>query len=189
MAEFAEPKPSRHEFSAAYAGAGREHDHSIDVQLLAPALLAFGKLLREANYEFNGKKSTSKVLVVSDFEHKCFNINFELVLNLYEHLKSFVASEDVRSAKDILEWVGILAPPIGAPLSYFGFLKWRRGRKVKSVEPIVDVDKSGMVEVRVEGDGNTIEVHNHVYALSRIPRPLELLGTLCCRWETMVLTN
>jgi hypothetical protein len=47
---------SKHEFSIAYDGAALAEagDHSIDVQTLAPALLAFGKLIREANTEFNG---------------------------------------------------------------------------------------------------------------------------------------
>ena len=71
---------SRKEFSVAYSGIGRSDDHSIDVETLAPALLAFGKLIREANRQTNGTSTTAKVLVVSDFEHKCFNINFEVVL-------------------------------------------------------------------------------------------------------------
>lgn len=74
---------SRKEFSVAYSGKAREEDHSIDVESLAPALLAFGKLIREANSEANGKSATSKVFVISDFEHKCFNINFEVVLTYY----------------------------------------------------------------------------------------------------------
>jgi hypothetical protein len=55
MAELEEPAMSRQEFSVAYLGDHRHDDHSIDVQVLAPALLAFGRLLREANNEFNGK--------------------------------------------------------------------------------------------------------------------------------------
>ena len=68
---------SRHGFSVAYDG--KDAEHSIDVESLAPALLAFGKLIREANVEFNGKRATAKVVVVSDFEHKCFNINFDVM--------------------------------------------------------------------------------------------------------------
>jgi len=44
---------SKHEFSVAYDGvalqADAHHAHSIEVQTLAPALLAFGTLIREAN--------------------------------------------------------------------------------------------------------------------------------------------
>jgi hypothetical protein len=167
---------SRHEFSIAYDGAtlATAGDHSIDVQTLAPALLAFGKLIREANSEFNGKKSTAKVLVVSDFEHKCFNINFEVVLSLFEQIKTLLSSESVKTAKDVLEWLGLLGVPTGivGGVSYLGFLKWKDGRKVIDAKPLTDRDHAGYVEVQVQGDGNTIQVHNHVYELSKNPRAL-----------------
>ncbi|RDV04075.1 hypothetical protein DXH78_05425 [Undibacter mobilis] len=164
---------SRHEFSVAYLGKDRVDDHSIDVQSLAPALLAFGRLLREANSEFNGKKSTAKVLVVSDFEHKCFNINFELVVGLYEQVKQLLATEQMQSAKNVLEWVGIVAgPPVAVTGTYLGYLKWRRGRKIESVKPLIDTDKTGMVEVRIQGDGNAVHIHQHIHKLSENPKAL-----------------
>ena len=113
MAESESREVSKHKFSIAYDGeALKTADvHSIDVQALAPALLSFGRLIREANSEFNGKRSTAKVLVVSDFEHKCFNINFEVVIGLYEQVKTLLGSEPVKSAKEVLEWLGLLGVP------------------------------------------------------------------------------
>ncbi len=167
------PSMSRHEFSVSYLGKNRADDHSIDVQTLAPALLAFGRLLREANSEFNGKKSTAKVLVVSDFEHKCFNINFELVVSLYEQVKLLLATDQMQSAKNVLEWIGIVAaPPTAIAGTYLGYLKWRRGRKVESVTPLIDSDKAGIVEVRVEGDRNAVHIHQTIYKLSENPKAL-----------------
>lgn len=167
---------SKHDFSIAYDGAAlaERGDHSIDVQTLAPALLAIGKLIREANTEFNGKRSTAKVLVVSDFEHKCFNINFEVVLSLFEQVRTLLSSESVKTAKDVLEWLGLLGVPTGAVggLSYLAFLRWKNGRKVIEAKPLTDIDHAGTVEVRVEGDGNAVHVHNHVYQLSENPRAL-----------------
>jgi hypothetical protein len=164
---------SRHEFSIAYDGEAlaAADAHSIDVQLLAPALLAFGKLIREANTEFNGKKSTAKVLVVSDFEHKCFNIDFEVVLHLFEKVKSLLHIEEVKTAKEVLEWLGLLGVPTGI-LTYLAYLVVKRGRKVESVKPLVDADKTGVVQVTFEGDSNSVQVHNHVYNLSENPRAL-----------------
>lgn len=176
MPEVETREMSRHEFSIAYDGAAlvAEGDHSIDVQMLAPALLAFGKLIREANTEFNGKKSTSKVLVVSDFEHKCFNINFEVVLGIIEQIKTLLGSEPVKTAKEVLEWLGLLGIPTGAVggLSYLGYLKWKDGRKVTEKIPLTDTDHSGVVQVKVEGDGNSVHVHKHVYNLSENARAL-----------------
>lgn len=142
------------------------------MQTLAPALLAFGKLLREANNEFNGKKSTAKVLVVSDFEHKCFNINFELVVGMYDQVRTFLGLDQVKTAKEVLEWVGILKPSLGAGLGFLAYLKWRKGRPVEVTNPLVDADQNGTVEVRVVGQGNTVHVHQHVFNLSQNPTAL-----------------
>ncbi len=143
------------------------------MQALAPALLAFGKLIREANAEFNGKKSTAKVLVVSDFQHKCFNINFEVVLSLFEQIKTLLGDDSVKTAKDILEWLGLLgAPPVAGVLTYLGFLKLKDGRKVEEVQELKDTKESGIVQVRIQGEGNVVNVHNHIVHLSENPRAL-----------------
>ena len=62
MAEPEGAQVSRQSFSVAYDGKARADDHTIDVNTLAPALLAFGRLLKEGNLAFNGKKATAKVL-------------------------------------------------------------------------------------------------------------------------------
>lgn len=153
----------KQEFSVAYDGSSRVDDHTIDVETLAPALLAMGKLIREANAEFNGKDSTSRVLVVSDFEHKCFNINYEIILSYIRDVQTLLDVEEVKSAKDLLEWIGILAKPILGSLTVFGFLKWRNGREI--VEKKVDTD-TGIVTVQVKGDNNSVQVTNNVLNLS-----------------------
>ena len=165
---------SRHVFSVAYDGKALTDGqaHSIDVQALAPALLAFGKLIREANAEFNGKKSTAKVLVVSDFEHRCFNINFEAIIGLFEQIKTLIGSADAKSAKDILQWLGLLGVPGLGTLTYLAFLKLKNGRKVTIKEPITDTDKSGTVKITFEGTVESVEVHNHIYNLSENPKAL-----------------
>jgi hypothetical protein len=164
---------SKHEFSIAYDGEALAVDgnHSIDVQALAPALLAFGRLIREANTEFNGKRSTAKVRVVSDFEHRCFNINFEVVVGLYHQLRDLLGAEHIKTAKEVLEWLGLLGVPVSATglLGYLGYLRVRAGRKVVEAKPITDADRTGTIEVKFEGDGNSVHVHQHVYNLSENP--------------------
>lgn len=170
-----DPEMSRKKFSVAYNGADRLSDHSIDVDLLAPALLAFGKLIREANKEINGKSATANVLVVSDFEHKCFNINFEVVLTLLEQIKSLIGTQEAKDAKEILEWLdllsGVATGAVGT-LGFLGFLKWRKGRKIGDVTEVKDSDQSGMVSVRIEGDDNPVTIHNHTWNLANNPRAL-----------------
>jgi hypothetical protein len=98
---------SRQAFSIAYNGEGRRDVHSMDVEALAPALLAFGRLIREANTEINGKNATSKVLVTTDFENKCFFINFETILGIVRYVRSLLGDDSVKTAKEILEWIGL----------------------------------------------------------------------------------
>ena len=48
----------------------------MDVADLAPALLALGELIKQTT--FNGDAAKVNLIVQSDFEHKCFQINLEL---------------------------------------------------------------------------------------------------------------
>lgn len=165
---------SRHAFSIAYAGASHDGEHIINVETLAPALLAFGKLLREANAELNGDRAKANVYVVSDFEHKCFNINFDLLVGFYEQVKNLVKEGDIQDAKNILEWIGLLAaPPSVAGASFFAYLKWKKGRKTANVTYLVDESQKGNVSVRVEGDNNPIIINHNVYNLSQNPKALK----------------
>ena len=168
---------SRQAFAVAYDGALRPDDHSIDVQTLAPALMAFGRLLREANSGFNGKKAKTKVVVVSDFEHKCFNINFELLVGIYDQVKDFLGIDQTKTAKEVLEWVGLLKTPVisGASvaagrLSYLQFLKWRKGREI--TEEQTESTPAGLITVIIKGDGNTVDISPDVLRLAKNPKAL-----------------
>jgi hypothetical protein len=168
MPDTKEPEMSRHQFSIAYDGDARAEDHTMDVELLGPALSGIGKLIREANSEINGPKAKANVFVVSDFEHKCFQINFETVLTYYEQLKTFLDSSEVQSAKNIVEWIGLAWTATTLPIAtYLGYLKYRNGRKVVDKSEYVDQDGNGMVSVKFEGDHNHIHVHQHTYDLGQ----------------------
>ena len=78
-------------------------DHAMDVRDLAPAMLALGDLIREANHEINEGRSKVNLLVNSDFEHGCFNINFELVQSLLEQVKTLIDDDNIKTAKEVLE--------------------------------------------------------------------------------------
>lgn len=167
-------KVDRHEFSISYAGSKKEDVHSIDVQVLAPALLAISKLVREASKEFNqDNKLKAEILVVSHFEHKCFNINFELVLSFYEQIKTLIASDDVKSAKEILEWLGLLGlTSSGGLLTYLAYLRWKKGRKIRKKKIVKTEDGSNQLEVKVDGERNSVLITQNVFNLSENPRAL-----------------
>lgn len=152
---------TRQSFEVAYDGDGT---HSMDVQELAPALLAFGRLVREANAELNGKRATVKVLVQSDFEHKCFNISFDVVQSILHMIAGFLKSEEVKTARQILIDLGIIGG--GSGLGLFTYLKLRKGRPVTEVR---DTDQQGVVIVQF-GDGNSATVIRDALELSQSSR-------------------
>ena len=155
-------------------------NHAIDVNHLAPALLSIGDLCKLANEKFNGERASVKVLVSVDAEHSCFELSFELVQTIYDMALSLIKNDDVKNAKQILEWLGIIT--MGAtPVGLFKLLKWLRGRKIES-QTLVNQDGKNVVEIKVEGDSNminvypqTMELYNDVEAIKstqKIVKPL-----------------
>jgi hypothetical protein len=153
---------SRQAFQVAYDGRVLDQ-HSMDVQELAPALLAFGRLIRETNVQLNGNKAKVRVLVTSDFEHKCFNINFEVVQNILQQISALLETEGLKDAKDILAALGIGG---GGGFGLFQYLKWKAGRETE----IKETTGSGDIIIETKGDGNTITVTRNVLMLSENPK-------------------
>src|SRR6266516_250933 len=158
---------SRQAFQIAYEGAAASA-HSMDVEALAPALLGFGRLIRESNAVINQNKTTVKVLVTSDFEHKCFSVDFEVVQSIMQRIKTLLHDDNVETARNLLQTIGIIGSAGGAIGTLFGFLKWKQGRKLKSVQQISDIASSGVVllQIQIEGDGNIIQIPRDVLRLA-----------------------
>lgn len=164
----------REKFQVAYVGDVGGY-HSMDVETLAPALLAFGKLIRAANSELNRDRATMKVLVDSQFEHRCFLVNFEAFQIVLDHVKDFLNDEGVKHAGDVLQKIGVLGGTVTTGL--FGYLKWRRGRKVESVQEVSN--SPGALIIKLEGEGHTLQIGKDVFRLAQNPEVLEAVeGTL-----------
>jgi hypothetical protein len=165
---------NRKRFQVAYVS-DDDSDHSMDVESLAPALLAFGKLIRAANTELNQNRATMKVLVNSEFEHKCFLINFETLQTILDQVKDFLNDVGVKKAGDVLQKVGVLGGTVATGV--FGYLRWRNGRKVESVQEVKD--SPGAVVIKLEGTGHTLQLGKDVFRLAQNPDVLEAVeGTL-----------
>lgn len=136
------------------------------VEDLAPSLLALGEVVRQSNYLLNGDAAKVKLIVTTDFEHKCFEVVLQVVQSTYESLVTFLADEKVKNAKEIGEWIGLLAAPVG---SLFWYLKSKAGKKVESATLLTDKDSRGMVQVKFTGDNNTILVNQNVFKLGEDP--------------------
>ena len=157
---------SRVTFQIAYDGPAMA-EHSMDVQQLGPALLSVGDLCREANAVIYGPDSPDvNVRVRANFEDGCFDITFDLMKAITE-VASLVKTPEVGDAKNLLEWLGLVG---GAPVSLWAFLKWKRGRKINSVENIKNDTGENAYKISIEGDGNVIEISTPVYLLASSSR-------------------
>src|SRR5260370_41083220 len=116
-----------------------------------------------------------KVLVDSEFEHKCILINFETLQIVLDHVKDFLNDEGVKHAGDVLQKIGVLGGTVATGV--FGYLKWRNGRKVESVQEVKD--SPGAVLIKLEGTGQTLQIGKDVLRLEQNPDVLEAVeGTL-----------
>jgi hypothetical protein len=137
--------------------------HAMDVQQLAPALLSLGNLIRDANAFINADRSRVKVLVQSDFQHKCFSVSFDVIQSIFDQARMLLDHRDTKTARDVLEWLGLLGVP-----GVLGFLQWRKGRKVESTTEITDTKSTGIIQIQLQ-DGSKTEVHQHIYQLAEGP--------------------
>jgi hypothetical protein len=153
-------------FEVAYDGEALR-EHSMDVQDLAPALLALGNLIRDTNALVNADRSKVKVLVQSDFEHKCFNVAFEISQTFFDHARSLLSDGNVKTAEDILRLLGLIGvPSIGTVL---GYLLWRKGRATAAPgTTVTDVSGTGVVQLHLQ-DGSTSTINQTIYMLAERP--------------------
>ena len=143
-------------------------EHEMDVQDLAPALLALADLIQIANQKFNGSHASMKVLVNADVEQKCFMIDISLVQTFLEQAKGLLGADSVKTAKEIAEWVDILA---GGSAGLFQLLKFLRNAR-QSDQPL-QIENSGDGNVTSIGNGNTIIVPRPVFLLAQEPKAVE----------------
>ena len=66
---------------------------AMDVGHLAPSLLALSDLVKEANRYANGDRAGVRVMVNADLDQKCFELNVDLVMTIWEQAKLLVRIE------------------------------------------------------------------------------------------------
>jgi DNA-binding protein YbaB len=129
-------------------------DHRMDVADLAPALLGISELCKIANRRFNADRAAVKVLIGTDVEHKCFQLDLHVIQSVWDQTKAFISSEEVKSAKDFLEWLGILGIPTGGGVvGLFQLLKRLKGGKITSTT-LETREGRNVVRIEINGDNN-----------------------------------
>ena len=61
---------------------------TIDVRDLAPALLAFGDVIEQANFTLNEGRTSVALRVNASFKSGCFGIDFSVVQSLMDQMTS-----------------------------------------------------------------------------------------------------
>jgi hypothetical protein len=143
------------------------NDHSMDVADLAPSLLAIADLCKNANKAFNGDRAAVKVLVNADVKQNCFELHLELAMSILDHVKQLISHDQVRSAKEILEWVGLLSAPFVGSFGLIRFVQAVSDKKIESTK-IVSRENRDVVEFTITGD------NNHVQIIQASPQTYEL---------------
>lgn len=140
---------SRASIDMSYAGTAL--DGTMDVRELAPALLAMGSLLEDANLLLNGDTSKVKVLVKSDFRTGSFELGLEVIQSIVDATKTLFDLHNHVGAGKLLEYLGF---GVGGTTGLVKLIKWLRGREIKNITAI----DTGHVRIVTQGDHDTIEV-------------------------------
>src|SRR5437016_4159179 len=94
---------------------------SMDVKDFAPALLALGEIVQEANRLFNGDRARIEVHVESEFERGSFGLKLGLLLTAYQQVAGFFGPDPLTGAKEIAEYIGLAT---GTKPSLLALVKW-----------------------------------------------------------------
>ncbi|QOJ36144.1 MAG: hypothetical protein HRU82_14880 [Nitrospira sp.] len=124
---------------------------------LAPALLSFEALFKEANFILNADRAYVTVIVRSDFKKGSFGIYLELVQHVVGQILSVAG--DLKQAAEIAQLLGLFGGD-----GLLKFLKWLKGRTPSTVTKL----ENGTVKVDLSGStisNSTIIIKPDVYAL------------------------
>lgn len=122
------------EFSVFYDGAALANNE-MDVRELAPALLAIGSVIEEANNVINGDKVKVSVNVKASFKTGSFGIEICVAQSIFSQLIDFFNSKDGIAILGLLAILGFLN---FTPQTLIGVIIWLRNRKIKSIETFED---------------------------------------------------
>jgi hypothetical protein len=165
------PKDSA-QFQFAFEGEAIQ-DGTIEVNDLAPALLALGDLVNETNKYANDGRVSVTLRVRAEFEKGSFKIALEVAQHWYSQFVDFFTSSDMTALSTFLAIIGISGG--------IGIIQLIKKGKGKNPKTVVEIDQSTRVRVEFEGE-EPIEVERKAFdlfnnvrarnAIYRVIRPL-----------------
>lgn len=138
----------------------------IDVRDLAPALLAFGDVIEQANATINDGHAKITLKVSASFKSGCFGIDFSVVQSLLDQALDLFKGTPIKSAKELLDYLGVFST-IGGVVASSGVglikvIKWLRNRPIQE---IVLLEKNNVRIVLL--DGESVEIERETLELLR----------------------
>lgn len=158
----------------------------MDVSLLGPSLFALGELCSEANRILNGQETKVKVLLHADVKANCVTINLEVAQSVWQVASHLIQNQNVSSAKEILEWIGILksvveyALPVAGGGGLIAFLRWKKKNKIIGSQ-IKQTDNGNVFILNytnVQGNNNTTTIPEQIYNFSKNVKMVEAVKSL-----------
>jgi hypothetical protein len=146
-------------------------NHEIDVQELAPALLALADMLQLANRKLNGDVTSMRVNVRADIEQRCFELQIHIFQSLLESARHLFGTSEYKTAKEIAEILDLMLPGgVGGGVLWFWKIIADRRSEAPSQTSFVTEQKGGQTIINnFYGDGSSLTVRNDVYELGTDP--------------------
>jgi len=148
--------PEKVTFQLSYDGEALR-DGSMEIQELAPALLALRDLIDAASAHVTKGQASITLRVRSDFQIGSFDINLVLQQAPIKELVNFFSSDDASTLNNIL---GVLGFASGMTIGLVQLIKKLKGKKPQTVTAL----ENGKVRLIYEGEGS-FEVDEIVYKL------------------------
>ena len=151
-------------------------EHEMDVQALAPALLALAEMIQLANKKFNGDAATMKVLVKADIEQQCFQLDIHIVQSILETAKHLFGTDEYKTAKEIAELLDLVLPT-----GFAGGVWWFWRKFYGQETPPSGTDTAiqfeqhgGQTILATSSEGGQVTVNNNVFLLATDPEMVAL---------------
>ncbi len=108
--------------------------HQMDVKVIAPALMAMGQLLEQANKLVNGPKSRVQARVDASFIAGSFGVDIAVVApDLWQQTKDMLSGNDATAVLNLIAFLGLGA---GSVKGLVHLIKWLQGRAIDKVEVV-----------------------------------------------------
>ena len=143
-------------------------DHSMDVSILGPALTGLGEVLRSANRAVNGENVSVRVNMNADVDANCVTMDFVVIQSVWEAITSLLSSEDVKNAKELLDWVGIAGGATGGVWSVWQLYKWLVENR-KPGQSLKTTQDGDTITININGNDNSVSVGTEVFQIASQP--------------------